>query len=232
MAEARPPGRVCRNLDAAVAAAVPGASGGQLATLGGRLEEYVALVRRWAQTVNLVSRDDLPRIVDRHILPALALRSAVRAVPHARSMDVGSGAGLPAIPLAITLPGASFTLVESRRRRANFLRQAVRGLGLSNVAVVCSRVERYRPPTPQDLIMSRAVADVEGLARLARHCLASTGLLLVTTGPNTQSQTGGSGAVIQFRDDRQGPVSATIACPYQKMVTSDVSVDRVVEDDA
>lgn len=107
----------------------------------------------------------------------------MRSVCHDRIADVGSGAGLPGLPLAVTLPEATFFLVESRRRRASFLRHAVRTLGMNNVQAIHGRVEQWRPQLPMDLVLSRAVTSLDHLQDLAVHCLAPHGLLLITRPP-------------------------------------------------
>ena len=148
-----------------------------------RLERYVHLVEQWAPKVNLVSLEDVPHFMTRHIHPALALGPLLRAVPHRRILDVGSGSGLPGLPIAISMPGSEVTLVESRRRRANFLRHVVRDLALDNVKVVCSRVEDWEPPNFFDVIMSRAVTSPTALAALTSHCRSPAAFQLTTTGP-------------------------------------------------
>lgn len=148
-----------------------------------RIRVYCDLLLRWAGRTSLVSARDQPWIASRHVLPALSLRSTVRSVCHDRIADVGSGAGFPGLPLAVTLPEARFFLVESRRRRASFLRHAVRSLGLQNVETIHGRVEQWRPHLPMDLILSRAVTSLDHLQQLTTRCLAPHGLLLITLPP-------------------------------------------------
>jgi len=179
------------------------------------LGEYSEMVRRWAQKVNLVSQEDLPSFSERHVLPALALRHIIQALPHQRLLDVGSGAGLPGIPLAIALPSSEITLIESRRRRANFLRHVVRSLGLANVTVVCDRVEAWTPVHSFDIIMSRAVTDLASLALMASHCLHPAGLLLVTTGPETGHRDKGMRAILNIAEDDPVALRALVAHPIR-----------------
>lgn len=196
-----------------VGAMAPTLTAPSLASATRAMREYAGLISHWATKVNLVSVNDLPYLAQRHILPALSLRAPICAVRHANIVDVGSGAGLPAIPLAITLPESQFTLVESRRRRVNFLRHVVRQLRLTNVQIVGARIEAWRPSTKADIVLSRAVTDAENLARLAGHCLAPSGLLLVTTGPRTANRYTGLRAVLSLQDDRLKQAQAFLAQP-------------------
>lgn len=177
------------------------------------LSKYTEIVRRWAQKVNLVSQEDLPAFSERHILPALALCHIVQALPHKWLLDVGSGAGLPGIPLAIALPLSEVTLIESRRRRANFLRHVVRTLRLTNVTVVCQRVEAWTPTHNFDIIMSRAVTDLASLALMASHCLHPAGLLLVTSGPETRHRDKGMRAILHISEEDPVALKALVAHP-------------------
>lgn len=110
-----------------------------------QLALYGELLRRWARRMSLVAGGDLSHLGERHFAPALRLRPILRALPHAHVLDVGSGGGLPAIPLKIVLPDMALTLVESRRRRCSFLREGVRALGLQDVEVLHQRLEDGDP---------------------------------------------------------------------------------------
>jgi 16S rRNA (guanine527-N7)-methyltransferase len=127
-----------------------------MAVGGDALVEYAALIRRWAERIDLVAPADLDRLEERHLADCLRLAPLLDALPSGPCADVGSGAGFPGIPLAIARPDRSWRLIEPRRRRAAFLEEAVRVLEL-DCEVVVSSVEE-------------ASADV----RLARaHALAT-----------------------------------------------------------
>ena len=144
---------------------------------------YLQILRRWSDKMNLVSSGDRDAVCERHLIPSLYLRPALLEVRHGSVLDLGSGAGFPAIPLAVTTPESRFALVESRRRRASFLRAVIRDLGLLNASVVNERIEHWRPETPVDVAIARSVASPDGVADLVEHALAPDGFLLVTLPP-------------------------------------------------
>jgi 16S rRNA (guanine527-N7)-methyltransferase len=97
----------------------------------GKLDGYAALVRHWAPRLDLVSPGDLERFEERHIADSLRLAPLLDELPEGPCIDVGSGAGLPGIPLAIARPGRRWRLLEPRGRRAAFLEEVVRSLDLT-----------------------------------------------------------------------------------------------------
>jgi 16S rRNA (guanine527-N7)-methyltransferase len=149
-------------------------AGGGLA-LGVTLDEsgvasfasYASLLDTWSAKTNLISCATSAELVARHFLDSLALASLLGG--SRRAVDLGSGAGFPGVPLAIALPGLEVTLVESRRRRANFLRTVKRELGLDRVAVVERRAEEGPEGEPFEIAVCRAVwADRSALSIAAR----------------------------------------------------------------
>lgn len=138
-----------------------------------RLLEYLALLDKWNRIYNLTAIRGGARSVSGHLLDCLAV------VPHvtgARVLDVGSGAGLPGIPIALAKPEARVTLLDSNHKKAAFLRQAVVELQLKNVNVICERVENWRPPDKFDCIISRAFAEIAEFVASASHLLAPGGI--------------------------------------------------------
>ena len=156
---------------------------------------YLRILARWNERLNLVSEADRAAVWERHLVPSLRLRPSILGVRHESVVDLGSGAGFPGIPLAITLPASRFTLVESRRRRASFLRAAIRELSLDNAEVVNERIEEWRPESRADVVLARAVADPEKIATLVAHILAPDGYLLVTLPPPACWPSSRSGAM-------------------------------------
>lgn len=107
-----------------------------------RLRRFCEMVVQWNRKVsNIISRNDEPRIVPRHIMESIEPAHCLQACGEERWLDFGSGAGLPAIPLALAGVGGDWTLVESRRTKTLFLRRALEELGIRNIAVVNARLE-------------------------------------------------------------------------------------------
>ncbi|HLW73799.1 MAG TPA: 16S rRNA (guanine(527)-N(7))-methyltransferase RsmG, partial [Gammaproteobacteria bacterium] len=110
-----------------------------------RLIRFVELLLHWNQAYNLTAVRDPDEMLTKHVLDSLAVLPFVQAGPVE---DVGSGAGLPGIPLAVALPGMRFTLLDSNGKKTRFMTHAAVELGLKNVEVVQARAEGYRSPTP------------------------------------------------------------------------------------
>lgn len=170
----------------------------------GRLLDYARLVGRWNRVYNLVSRAERGDFIRRHVLDSLTVIDALSA--RNNIADVGSGAGLPGIPLAIARPDARFTLVEGREKKAAFLREAQRVLALDNVAVASERVEEWDPPLLFDAVVSRAFAELGQFCRLAGHLLARGGRMYAMKGsyPGDELQ----GVPAGYRIERVLPLKA------------------------
>jgi 16S rRNA (guanine527-N7)-methyltransferase len=161
-----------------------------LATLGldpalaPRLLAFRDLLARWNRAYNLTAVRDPAQMVSRHLLDSLALapQLAALAARGGRLADLGTGPGLPGIPLAIALPGLQVALVESNGKKARFLREAVRLLGLDNATVVEARIEAYDAPGRFDAITARALATIPRILELGGHLLAAGGQLLAMKG--------------------------------------------------
>lgn len=153
-----------------------------------KLTEYLRLLERWNRVHNLTGITQAEEMVDRHLVESLALRRFLRGE---RIADVGSGAGLPGIPLAIVEPGKSFTLIESRAKRASFLSHVRGALALTNVSVEHDRVEHLRGTAPFDTVLARAVAPFSELVELTAHLLGAQSVLLVPTKADVDVTTSG-----------------------------------------
>lgn len=144
-----------------------------------RLEQFGALLEKWNRTFNLTALRGQDKILTHHLLDSLSLVPHVHAL---RVLDVGSGGGLPGIPLAIARPEISVTLIESSSKKTAFQKQAAIELGLTNLEAVGGRVEDYQPSTLFPAITSRAFSDLPLFIRLTRHLLAEGGVWLAMKG--------------------------------------------------
>lgn len=143
------------------------------------LGRYLDLITKWNKVHNLTAIEDPKRMVTEHALDSLSVSCLIR--PD-RILDVGSGAGLPGIPLAIVRPQWHFTLLDSSQKRCAFLRQAAIELSLPNVDIACSRVEQFRPATPFDSVVSRAYAETGLFARSVLGLLVDDGVMIAMKG--------------------------------------------------
>ena len=146
-----------------------------------KLLDYVALVQKWNKVYNLTAARDADKMLTHHLLDSLAV------VPHVAAtaktiLDVGSGAGLPGIPLALALPDAHVTLLDSNHKKAAFLNQAVIELKLGNAEVVCERIEKYQSQKMFSLVISRAFSDLAAFVDMAGGLVARDGALLAMKG--------------------------------------------------
>ncbi len=145
----------------------------------GRLSQYLDLLEKWNRVYNLTAIREREQMVTHHLLDSAAVAPLVHGV---RVLDVGSGAGLPGIPLAIVHPDLRVTLLDSNRKKAAFLSQAVSELRLVNVDVIAERIESWQTERRYDTIVSRAFAELGEFAAAAARLLDAGGLLLAMKG--------------------------------------------------
>lgn len=148
--------------------------------LAAPLLDYLALLARWNAAYNLTAIRDPREMLSKHLLDSLAMQPFVRGL--ATLADLGTGPGLPGIPLAIATPNLQVTLVESNGKKARFLREAVRQLKLGNVQVAESRIEAFQPDALFDAITARALATLPLILELGGHLLGPDGRLLAMKG--------------------------------------------------
>jgi 16S rRNA (guanine527-N7)-methyltransferase len=150
-----------------------------------QLLTYLALIGKWNQIYNLTAVPDENEMVTQHLLDSLSI------VPHLASgdfLDVGSGAGLPGIPVAIALPERDVTLLDSNQKKVAFLQQAAIELGLRNVTVCAARVEGWRPDRGFGVIASRAFSNLGEFVAKSRHLLGPHGVLAAMKGAHPHAE--------------------------------------------
>ncbi len=151
---------------------------------GAGLRRYTELVERWTSRCNLVSKNDLNRIVSKHVADSWNFTRVPGLLAGVRILDVGSGAGFPGMVLALLRPDVQVVLLDSRRQRTLFLREAVEQLGLANAQVLCQRVEELKNSMPDffELVTARAVAGLEELWQWVQPLLRPQGVLVTQKG--------------------------------------------------
>jgi 16S rRNA (guanine527-N7)-methyltransferase len=143
------------------------------------LMEYVTELMNWNRVYNLTSVRKPTDIVTRHILDSLTI------LPHLqgdRILDIGTGAGLPGIPLAIACPEREFVLLDSSSKKLRFVQQTLGILNLDNVTLADSRVEEYQPELLFDTVICRAFSDLPDFYRYAARLCSSGGKMLAMKG--------------------------------------------------
>lgn len=140
---------------------------------------YVRLLTKWNNAYNLTAVRDPGEMITRHVLDSLTLLPYLHGQ---RQLDIGSGAGLPGIPLAIARPDLPFTLIDANAKKIRFIVQTIGELDLKNVDAVQARVENYRPTHKFDTLMSRAFASIADMLTHTRHLCAPDGRFLAMKG--------------------------------------------------
>jgi 16S rRNA (guanine527-N7)-methyltransferase len=152
-----------------------------------KLLNYMALLRKWNKVYNLTAIRDEQQMVSHHLLDSLAV------VPHlwpGRWLDVGCGAGLPGIVVAVLQPSWQITLLDSNSKKTSFVQQAIIELGLENASVCCARVEDWNPKERFDGIISRAFRELGDFLRCTQHLVAPHGRWVAMKGEPEQELAG------------------------------------------
>jgi len=145
------------------------------------LIEYVQLLVKWNKAYNLTSVRDPNDMLIKHIMDSLMIGPLLQGN---KFIDVGTGPGLPGIPLAILYPNKQFVLLDSLGKRITFLKQVVYQLALTNVTIIESRVELYQPKQPFDGILSRAFASLLDMIKWCQHLTDQQGRFYALKGAN------------------------------------------------
>jgi 16S rRNA (guanine527-N7)-methyltransferase len=152
----------------------------------GQLFKYGQLIQKWNRVYNLTAIRNNRELVTHHLLDSLAvlpeLSFALQSTPNPRILDVGAGAGLPGLVLAIAQPAWNVTLIDTVQKKAAFMQQAIASLGLKNAQAVHGRVEEFQASLPFDLICSRAFSSIDNFIGLGQHVLAEHGLFAALKG--------------------------------------------------
>lgn len=140
---------------------------------------FIGLLKRWNAVYNLTAVDNVEQMLTRHILDSL---SVVPYLHGSRIADIGSGAGLPGIPLALACPERQLTLIDSNAKRCRFLRQVKAELCLNNIKIVQRRVEEFQQDEKFDSLLSRAFSDLPDFIAASRHLLEVGGKIIAMKG--------------------------------------------------
>jgi 16S rRNA (guanine527-N7)-methyltransferase len=159
-----------------------------------QLLDFIKLIEKWNKAYNLTAIRDKEDMVRLHLLDSLAIAPFIEGK---RVIDIGTGAGLPGIPLAIYLPEIEFVLLDSNAKKTRFVQQAILELKLKNASVCHHRVEQYHPEKPFDAVITRAFAGLSDIVKLTAHLLSKDGVLLAMKGQAPDH-------------DKLGPVTTTL----------------------
>src|SRR5436190_7100148 len=165
-----------------------------------KLIAYLELLAKWNKTFNLTAIRDPLQMVSLHLLDSL---SVSRELPPGRLADIGSGPGLPGIPIAIAEPERAIVLLEANQKKGSFLRQAVIELGLANSAVQVERAETWRPIERFAVVISRAFADLLDFIASCRHLVADGGVFAAMKGAYPEDELARIGSDCDCSDVRR-----------------------------
>lgn len=146
---------------------------------------YLAELKKWGRKINLTAIKDERDIVIKHVLDSLSYLLGFSVTPGLRLLDMGSGAGFPALPIKIACPAISITMVDSVKKKASFLRHVIRTLRLSEIAVIDARTEElaFHLLATFDIVTARAFADIKSAIAEGKPLLKPGGLLVLSRGP-------------------------------------------------
>lgn len=153
-----------------------------------KLLDYLALLEKWNKTYNLTAIREPTAMVAHHLLDSLAVEPHLALPASGRLADVGSGGGMPGIPLAIARPDVHVSLNDSSAKKSAFLRQAAMELKLSNAQVHEGRVEQWQPAARFDVVVSRAFAELRDFVLACRHLVKPGGVLAAMKGARAREE--------------------------------------------
>jgi len=150
------------------------------------LLHYLDLLERWNKAYNLTAIRDPLQMIDLHFLDSLAVLPYI--ADSVDIIDVGTGTGLPGIPLAIMCPDKAFTLLDSNGKKTRFLFQVINELSLANVTEINARVEEFQPPELYDTVLSRAFSSIPDMLMNCCHLLSDQGQFMAMKGKIPESE--------------------------------------------
>lgn len=149
------------------------------------LFEYLHLLKKWNSAYNLTAIREMHSMISKHLLDSLAILPWL----HGKQIiDVGTGAGLPGIPLAIAKPELHFVLLDANGKKTRFLNEVKRQLHLNNIEVVHSRVENYHPAQGFDTVISRAFSSLAQMIEWTQHLISPDGIWLAMKGRSPDAE--------------------------------------------
>ncbi len=149
------------------------------------LLSFIKLIEKWNKAYNLTAVRDPEDMVRLHLLDSLAILPYIEGI---RIADIGTGAGLPGIPLAIFLPNVEFTLIDSNSKKTRFVQQAILELQLKNVTVIHSRVENLQIDKLFSSLILRAFSNMQNIIALTRHLIDKQGIVYAMKGQNPSEE--------------------------------------------
>ena len=167
--------------------------------LAGPLLKYLGELVQWNKAYNLTAVRDPAEMVTRHLLDSLSVLPLITG----RVLDIGSGAGLPGIPLALANPALHVTLLDSNGKKARFLRHALRALKLKNADVAEARAEQFQPAQPYDTVISRAFASLAEFCTVAGRLCVPGGRLVAMKGKLDPQEVAALPAEFEIKDTRR-----------------------------
>jgi 16S rRNA (guanine527-N7)-methyltransferase len=136
-----------------------------------RFDQLVPLYKEWNDKINVISRQDIDNLAERHILHSLAIAKVIQFLPEAQILDLGTGGGFPGIPLAIFFPETKFVLVDGTGKKIRVVQEVADALGLENVTAIHGRAEEIKMNGQFDFVLSRGVATLDKLLTWSQRFL-------------------------------------------------------------
>lgn len=146
------------------------------------LLEYFSLLQKWNKVYNLVAPGKAKELFFRHFIDSLSVCSQIDSLPAKVIVDVGCGAGFPGLVLAVLQQNRKFILLDSSKKKTTFVQTVIRQLRLGNAEVVCSKAQGYIPSPKADVVISRAVADIDRVITISEHLCHENGLFVLMKG--------------------------------------------------